>query len=40
MENEQGYREIIAKNCVKLGFYVIDPWRREKTRYKGDEQCW
>ena len=40
MENEQGYREIITKVCEKLGFDVIDPWRREKILYKGDEHCW
>jgi nucleoside 2-deoxyribosyltransferase len=40
MENEQGYRETITKICLKLGFDVIDPWRREKVLYKGDEQCW
>lgn len=40
MENEQGYREIITKICVKLGFDVIDPWLREKVLYKEDEQCW
>lgn len=40
MENEQGYREIITKICVKLGFDVIDPWLREKVMYKGDRQCW
>jgi nucleoside 2-deoxyribosyltransferase len=40
MENKQGYRENITKICVKLGFDVIDPWRREKSLYKGDEQWW
>ena len=40
MENEQGYREKITEICVKLGFDVIDPWRREKSLYKGDEQWW
>jgi nucleoside 2-deoxyribosyltransferase len=40
MENEQGYRETITKICVKLGFDVIDPWRREKNLYKGDEEWW
>jgi len=40
MENDQDYREIITRICVKLGFDVIDPWRREKVLYKGDEQCW
>jgi len=40
MENEQGYRETITKICEKLGFDVIDPWHREKSLYKGDEQWW
>jgi nucleoside 2-deoxyribosyltransferase len=40
MENDQGYRKTITEICVKLGFHVIDPWRREKIPYKGDEQCW
>jgi nucleoside 2-deoxyribosyltransferase len=40
METEQGYREKITKICTKLGFEVIDPWRREKVLYKGDEHCW
>ncbi|MCW4008152.1 MAG: nucleoside 2-deoxyribosyltransferase [Candidatus Bathyarchaeota archaeon] len=40
MENEQGYRDVITKICVKLGLDVIDPWRREKILYKGDEKCW
>ena len=25
---------------VKAGFEVIDPWKREKILYKGDERCW
>ena len=40
MENNQEYRKIITKICVGLGFEVIDPWRREKVLYKGDETCW
>ena len=40
MEKEQDYRETITKICVKLGFDVIDPWRREKALYKGNEQYW
>lgn len=40
MENNQGYRDIITKICVKLGFEVIDPWRREKILYETDELCW
>jgi nucleoside 2-deoxyribosyltransferase len=40
METNQGYRETITDTCVKLGFEVIDPWRREKNMYKGDEKWW
>jgi nucleoside 2-deoxyribosyltransferase len=40
MENEQDYREIITRICVKMGFDVIDPWRREKILYSGKEKCW
>ena len=40
METEQGYRGVITKICVELGLDVIDPWRREKVLYKGDEHCW
>ena len=40
MENDQGYRKIITETCIHLGFDVIDPWKREKILYKGDETCW
>jgi nucleoside 2-deoxyribosyltransferase len=40
MENEQSYREIISKICVKLGYETVDPWRRERAIYGGDEPCW
>jgi len=40
MEKEQGYRETVAEMCDRLGFEAIDPWRREKVLYKGDETCW
>jgi nucleoside 2-deoxyribosyltransferase len=40
MENNQSYRDRIREICVKLGFEVIDPWRRERVLYRGDEQCW
>jgi nucleoside 2-deoxyribosyltransferase len=40
MENEQDYREVITNICAKLGFDVIDPWRRERALYEGDAQCW
>jgi nucleoside 2-deoxyribosyltransferase len=40
METNQGYRKTITEICEKLGFDVIDPWRREKSLYKGDEEWW
>ncbi len=40
MESEQGYREVISKICVRLGFDVIDPWSREKIIYNHEEPCW
>lgn len=40
MEEKQGYRKVIGEICERLGFEVIDPWRREKVLYKGDEECW
>jgi hypothetical protein len=40
MENEQGYREIIGKICIRLGFEIIDPWKREKIIYNREEPCW
>jgi nucleoside 2-deoxyribosyltransferase len=40
MENNQGYRDIITKICVELGFEVIDPWRRERILYETDDLCW
>ena len=40
MENEQEYRGTITKICNRLGLQVIDPWRREKILYKGNEHCW
>jgi hypothetical protein len=40
METNQGYRKTITEICVKQGFHVIDPWRREKILYEGKEKCW
>ena len=40
MENQQEYRVTITEICNRLGLQVIDPWRREKILYKGDEHCW
>lgn len=40
MESQQGYRVVITDILDKAGFEVIDPWKREKILYKGDERCW
>jgi nucleoside 2-deoxyribosyltransferase len=40
METNQDYRKTITETCIRLGFDVIDPWKREKVLYKGDEVCW
>lgn len=40
MENNQEYRGKITEICGKMGFEVIDPWKREKILYKGNEECW
>ncbi len=40
MEMEQGYREAIAKICLRLGLEVVDPWAREKVLYHREEPCW
>ena len=41
MENQQDhYRTAITTISNKLGFDVIDPWKREKCLYKGDAECW
>ena len=40
MENNQDYRKPITETCLSFGLEVIDPWRREKILYKGDEACW
>ncbi len=41
MENNQDYyRKTITDISHKLGFDVIDPWKREKILYKGTEECW
>ncbi len=40
MEDEQGYREIVSKICLRLGFEAIDPWLREKIIYNREEPCW
>ena len=41
MENNQDYyRKTINDIGQKLGFDVIDPWKRERFLYKGTEECW
>jgi hypothetical protein len=41
MENNQDhYRQAITEISTKLGFEIIDPWKREKCLYKGDTECW
>lgn len=41
MENNQDYyRDRITEIIHRLGFEVIDPWKREKCLYKGDAECW
>jgi nucleoside 2-deoxyribosyltransferase len=40
METNQGYRQKISDILLRQGFVVIDPWKREKVLYKGDERCW
>jgi nucleoside 2-deoxyribosyltransferase len=40
VEKNQGYRKTIAEICLKLGFEVIDPWKRERVLYNATEECW
>jgi nucleoside 2-deoxyribosyltransferase len=40
MEKQQDYRKAITAVCAKLGFDVIDPWKRERVLYNGTEECW
>ena len=40
METSQGYRLAITEILMNAGFEVIDPWKRERILYKGDERCW
>lgn len=39
-EQQQHYRKTITDVCAKLGFGVIDPWKRERVLYNGTEECW
>ena len=40
MEKQQDYRGAITEIATKLGFQVIDPWKRERVIYNGTEECW
>jgi nucleoside 2-deoxyribosyltransferase len=40
MEKQQHYRNTINDIAAKLGFAVIDPWKRERVLYNGTEECW
>ena len=40
MEKQQHYRKTITETACKLGFEIIDPWKRERVLYNGTEECW
>ena len=40
MEKQQDYRLSITEIAHKLGFDIIDPWKRERVIYNGTEECW
>jgi nucleoside 2-deoxyribosyltransferase len=40
MESEQTYRDAISRICIKCGYDVVDPWKREKIMYTGTEAGW
>lgn len=40
METNQSYRDVIRQICVRYGFEVIDPWKRERILYKRTEEGW
>jgi hypothetical protein len=40
MEKQQDYRVVITEIAGKLGFDVIDPWKRERVIFNGTEECW
>jgi len=40
MEKQQDYRRIITDIATKLGFEIIDPWKRERVIFNGTEECW
>ena len=41
MEKQQDhYRKTITDIASKMGFDVIDPWKRERVLYNGTDECW
>jgi nucleoside 2-deoxyribosyltransferase len=40
MEKQQDYRVAITEIAHRVGFDVIDPWKRERVIYNGTEECW
>jgi nucleoside 2-deoxyribosyltransferase len=40
MEKLQDYRITITEIAQKIGFEVIDPWKRERVIFNGTEECW
>jgi hypothetical protein len=40
MEKQQNYRIVVTEVATKLGFDIIDPWKRERVIYNGTEECW
>jgi nucleoside 2-deoxyribosyltransferase len=40
MEKQQDYRKTITDIATKLGFEIIDPWKRERVIFNGTEECW
>ena len=40
MEKQQDYRILVTEVATKLGFDIIDPWKRERVIYNGTEECW
>lgn len=40
MEKQQDYRITITGVATKLGFDIIDPWKRERVIFNGTEECW
>jgi len=40
MEKQQDYRKTITDITTKVGFEIIDPWKRERVLYNGTDECW